>query len=462
MRYSEPDLPRTEIGSEEESLRRENAELRKQLQQLRASSHDSVDAPARLWRPSSLTIWSICLAAVVLLIIAFLAGYVPLQKRTTLIAAEAHDREHAVPRVDVIRVGRSPRDSGLQLPGNIQAVTEAPILARADGYIKQRMVDIGDRVHQGQQLAVIEAPEFDEQVRQAQANLQQARAAVDQANANLRQGKSDLELARVTAKRWANLVGDGSVSVQENDQYQAQYQAKIAGVEALEQALVVQRGAVGSAQANLARLENMRSYRVVVAPFDGVITQRNVDFGALVNNGTTLLFRIAQTANLRIYVNVPQSFSNSVHRADAALVTVSNLPGRKFSGTVVRTANSLDPASRTLLVEVHVPNPGGALLPGMYAQVDLSTPRTNPPLLIPSDAMIVGSDGTRVALVGSDHRAHLKKVQPGRDYGDKLEILSGLREGDTIIANPSDVLEEGTQVDPVPLQEKGKEAHQSR
>jgi len=455
MRYSEPDLPRAEIISEEENLRRENAELRRQVQQLRGSPHASVGVPARLWRPSRLTIWAICLAAIVLLIIAFLAGYVPLQKRTTLIAAEAHGREQAIPRVDVIRVGRSPRDNGLQLPGNIQALTEAPILGRADGYIKQRMVDIGDRVHQGQQLAVIEAPELDEQVRQAEANLQQARAAVDQANANLRQGKADLELARVTAKRYADLVGDGSVSVQENDQYQAQYQARIASVEALEQALAVQRSAVVAAQANLARLESMKSYRVVIAPFDGVITQRNVDSGALVNNGNTLLFRIAQTANLRIYLNVPQSFSNSVHRGDTASVTVSNLPGRQFSGSVARTANSLDPASRTLLAEVHVPNPTGALLPGMYAQVELLTPRANPPLLVPSDALIVGSDGTRVALVGSDHRAHLRKVQPGRDYGDKLEILSGLREGDTIVANPSDAVEEGIMVDPVLLPEKG-------
>jgi RND family efflux transporter MFP subunit len=456
MRYSEPDLPRTEVTSEEENLRRENAELRRQLQQLRASPHSSVDVPARLWRPSGLTILAICLAAVVLLIIAFLAGYIPLQKRTTLISAEARDREQALPRVDVIRVGRSQRDNDLQLPGNIQAVTEAPILARADGYIKQRMVDIGDRVHQGQQLAVIEAPELDEQVRQAQANLQQARAAVDQANANLRQGKADLELARVTAKRYANLVGDGSVSVQENDQYQAQYQAKIASFDALEQALAVQRSAVAAAQANLSRLENMKSYRVVFAPFDGVITQRNVDSGALVNNGTTLLFRIAHTADLRIYVNVPQTVSNSVHRGDTASVTVSNLPGRQFTGSVARTANSLDPASRTLLAEVHVPNPTGALLPGMYAQVELSAPRKNPPLLIPSDALIVGSDGTRVAFVGSNHRVHLEKVQPGRDYGDKLEILSGLKEGDTIIANPSDVLEEGTVVDPVFLTEKQK------
>jgi RND family efflux transporter MFP subunit len=324
------------------------------------------------------------------------------------------------------------------------------------------MVDIGDRVRVGQVLAVIEAPELDEQVHQAQANVQQAQAAVDQANANLRQGKSDLELAGVTAERWASMVTDGSVSVQENDQYQAQYKSKIAGVQALEQAVIVQRSAVGAAEANLARLENMKSYRVVRAPFDGAITLRNVDTGALVNTGTTLLFRIAQTAMLRMYVNVPQTHANSVHRGDAASLTVSNLPGRQFTGTVARTANSLDPASRTLLVEVQVPNESGVLLPGMYAQVELSSSRANPPLLIPSDALIVRADGAQVAVVQRDHRVHLQKVEVGRDYGDRVEVMSGLREGDSVIANPGDVVREGVEVDPVPLAGKAGESSDSK
>jgi RND family efflux transporter MFP subunit len=318
-------------------------------------------------------------------------------------------------------------------------------------------VDIGDRVRAGQTLAVIEAPELDEQVRQAQANLHQARAQVDQADANLRQGRADLELARVTAQRWASLVTNGSVSVQENDQYQAQYRSKIAGVESLEQALIVQRGGVAAAQANVARLENMKSYRVVTAPFNGVITLRNVDSGALVNTGTTLLFRIAQTANLRTYVNVPQSDANSVHSGDSASLTVSNLPGRTFTGTMARTANSLDPASRTLLVEVHVPNASGALFPGMYAQVELTSTRKDPPLLIPSNALIIRGNGSEVAVIRADHRIHIQKIDAGRDYGDRLEVMSGLHEGDSIVANPGDVLNEGTEVNPVPATAKGAE-----
>jgi RND family efflux transporter MFP subunit len=455
MRYSESDLPRTEeTSAAEERLRRENEELRRQLQQLRGSSHTPGAVPAKLWRPSPLTIWALCLSALVLLIIAFFAGYVPSHRRTLLIADEAHEREQLLPRVAVVTVRRSSHESTLQFPGNIQAITEAPLLARADGYVKQRLVDIGDHVQAGQKLAVIEAPEIDDQVRQAEAALQQAHATVDQANANLQQGRSDLELARVTAKRYADLVSDGSVSVQESDQYQAQYKSKTAAVNALEQALVAQRGGVAAAEANLARLQNMQSYRVVVAPFGGVITIRNVDTGALVTAGSTLLFRIAQTGTLRTYLNVPQVNASSVRPGDAASLTVSNLPGRSFSGAVARTANALDPASRTLLVEVHVPNRDGILLPGMYAQVELSTSRATPPLLVPSDALIISGAGTQVALLRPDHRVHLQPINVGRDYGDRIEVMSGLSEGDTIISNPGDIMHEGTEVDPIAANEK--------
>jgi len=455
MRYSESDLPRTEEASAtEERLRRENEELRRQLQNLRGSSHTAAGVPGKLWRPSRLTLWALCLFTVVLLVIAFFAGYLPLHRRTLLIADEAHEREQLLPRVAVVTVRRSSHESTLQLPGNIQAITEAPLLARADGYVKERLVDIGDHVHAGQKLAVIEAPELDEQVRQAQANLQQTRAAVDQANANLQQGRTDLELARVTAKRYADLVGNGSVSVQESDQYQAQYKSKIAAVNALEQAVAGQQSGVGASEANLGRLQNMQGYRVVTAPFDGVITVRNVDAGALVTSGTTLLFRIAQTGTLRTYLNVPQTNANSVHVGDLASLTVSNLPGKKFAGSVARTANALDPASRTLLVEVHVPNRDGVLLPGMYAQVELSTSRATPPLLIPSDALIMSGAGTQVALVRPNRRVHLQTIVAGRDYGDRIEVTSGLGEGDTIVSNPGDILHEDTEVDPVQAKSK--------
>jgi RND family efflux transporter MFP subunit len=439
----------------EEKLRREVQDLRRQLrQQQGGGGHEG--PPGSPWNPSGVTIWAIFLGVAVLVAIAFFAGYIPLQKRTALLAGEAKEAEQSLPRAEVIQVSRSASKSELNLPGNIQAFTEAPILARADGYIKRRMVDIGDHVRAGQPVAEIEAPELDQQVQQARANLQQTQAALEQYQANYQQGKANLELARITAERWSSLAGQGVVSRQDNDQYQAQYQAQTANVEALEKAIAAQRSTIAAAQANLARLDDMQGYRVVKAPFDGVITQRNVDIGALVSTGTTLLYRIAQTATLRAYVNVPQANASFIRPGQAARLTVTNLPGRFFVGTVARSSDSLDPNSRTLLVEIQVPNPDGALLPGMYAQVDLSNPRPNAPLLVPGDALVARAEGTQVALVRADHTVHLQKITVGRDYGDRLEILGGLQEGDMIIANPGELAREGIQVDPVFAAEKPK------
>ncbi|HLM97921.1 MAG TPA: efflux RND transporter periplasmic adaptor subunit [Bryobacteraceae bacterium] len=449
MRYIEPDPPgsRVEAASTEEQLRKENQELKRRLQELQHASH--AGRPAKLWHPSRVTIISIVLVGAALLVVAFFTGYIPLRRRTALIRNEAQEQEQALPRVEVVAVERSSQKSDIELPGNIQAITEAPILARADGYLRRRMADIGDRVEAGQPLAEIEAPELDEQVRQAKASLQQARAALDEAQANNEQGKANLEFARVAAERWSNLVARGVVSKHENDQYQSQYRAQLAGVQSLEKAIAAQRSNISAADANEARLEKMQSYLVVKAPFKGVITLRNVDVGALVNSGSTLLFRIAQTATLRTYVNVPQADASSIRVGQAARLTVSNLPGRQFTGAVARTANALDPNSRTLLVEVQVPNAEGALLPGMYAQVDLSSTRSNPPLLVPSEALITRGEGATVALVRPDHTVHIQPIQVGRDYGDRLEVISGLEQGDIVIPNPGDAAREGLKVNPV-------------
>jgi RND family efflux transporter MFP subunit len=443
---SEP-RPVREPAGEEERLRRENFELKRQLQELQApAGHRQSGA---LWRPSATTIWAIFLAACVLIAVAFLAGFVPLQKRRALIVAEELADERSLPRVEVIEVKRAVGRSELELPGSIQPIAEAPVLARADGYIKQRLVDIGDRVKGGQPMAEIEAPEMDEQIRQAKAALQQAQAGVNQAQANLKKGQSDAELSRVSAQRYASLMSQGVVAKQDNDRYQAEYRSAVAGVQALEEAIAVQRSNVAAAEASVARLERMQSYLTVKAPFDGVVTLRNVDAGALVTTGSTLLFRVAQNATLRTYVNVPQSNASGVRVGQAAQVSVSNLPGREFAGAVVRTANALDPASRTLLVEIHVPNPDGALLPGMYARVALMSARTGAPLLIPSEALIARAEGTNVAVVRPDQTVHLQKIEVGRDYGDRLEVMSGLREGDWIIPNPGDAAREGLKVETV-------------
>jgi RND family efflux transporter MFP subunit len=443
MRYAErrPE----EAEAEALQLRQEVEDLKRQLKE-----HQKPTATGgSVWHPSRAVIVGISLTATILVVAAFFAGYMPLRARNILIRSEASDQATALPRVDVIQVGRTSATSELDLPGNIEAVTEAPILARADGYLERRLVDIGDRVQAGQPVAEIAAPELDEQVRQLKAALQQAHEGLDQALANLEQGKANLELARVTAERWAKVVARGGVSRQENDQYQAQYQAQVAGAQSLEKAVSAQRSNVAQAEANVAHMDEMQGYRVVKAPFAGVITLRNVDVGALVSNGNTLLFRIAQTGTLRTFVNVPQTNASTIKPGQSARLKVSNLPGREFIGSVARTANSLDPTSRTMLVEIQVPNADGALLPGMYAQVQLSDARIYRPVVVPGDSLQVGADGTKVALLRPDHTVHFQPIEVGRDYGDKLEVLSGLSEGDTIIPKPGDAIREGVKVDPV-------------
>lgn len=439
--------PNHEAERGQEALVRENLELRRQIEQLKNGGH----APASTghWRPSNTAIAGIALLAAVFVVIAFLAGYIPLQKRRAVIAGEAQEVRQALPRVEVIEVKRSNRAGTLNLPGNIEAITEAPILARADGYLDRRRVDIGDRVKTGQELATIDTPELEQQVLQARAAIQQAQAALEQAQANLLQGKADMELARITAQRTSVLVAKGAISRQEDDTNQAQYQAKVANLQALEKAIAVQKSNLAAAQANESRLDKMLGYSVVRAPFDGIITLRNVDTGALVNAGNTLLFRIAQTGTLRTYINVPQSYTHGVRPGEPAKITVSNLPGKQFAGTVARTANALDPSSRTLLVDVQVPNPQSLLLPGMYARVELSNARTDPPLLVPSEALLVRANGSEVAIVQADHSVHLQKIEIGRDYGDGMEVIGGLREGETVIVNPSDTAQEGVKVEPV-------------
>lgn len=440
-----PTKPLLAEETAEDRLRRENEDLRKELQQLKGRSFH---AP-QYWQPSRHTIWAIILGITVLVIIAFFAGFIPLRTQRSIINSEAQQREQALPRVRVIRVARSSQESDLDLPGSIQPITESPILARANGYIKRRLVDIGDRVKANQPVAEIEAPELDQDVSQSKAALEEAKASLDEALANYEQGKANLELARTTAQRWANLVKRGVVSRQDNDSYQTQYQAQISSVRSLEQTIAARRSSIAAAAAGLARLEQMRDYRVVRAPFDGVVTLRNIDTGTLVTSGSTLLFRVAQTNKLRTYVNVPQATASSILPGQEAQLRVSNIPGRIFAGNVARTSNSLDPNSRTLLVEVHVPNPDGALLPGMYARVSLKTDRSTPPLLVPADALVVLPEGTEVATLRPDHTVHLQKIELGRDYGDRLEIIDGLKEGDVIIPSPGDLAREGLRIDPI-------------
>ncbi|HUJ20193.1 MAG TPA: efflux RND transporter periplasmic adaptor subunit [Bryobacteraceae bacterium] len=445
MGQTETGIRQKELSTEER-LRAEVEELRRQLEEQKRSR----EQPAP---PSRLTLGAISMMGVIAIATAFFAGYLPHRHREELLAAESRTASETLPTVTVVRVRPSPARADLVLPGNIQALTEAPVLARASGYIRKRYADIGDRVQAGQLLAEIDAPELDQQVRQAKAAVQQAQSSLEQAAANLQQGKTNEELARVTAQRWKNLESKGVVSRQENDTYQAQYQAQTANVQALEKALAAARNSVSAAEANVARLTDLQSYRLVRAPFSGVITLRNIDVGALITESSTLLFRIAQTNLLRTFLNVPQADADAVHLGQTARILISDLPGKQFEGAVTRTSNALDPATRTLLVEVQVPNRSEILLPGMYAQVDLTVPGNGRSLLIPGDTLVVRPDGTQVAMLGPDNTIHFQRIELGRDYGDKIEVVSGLQADQEVVVNPGDVVREGVKVNPVLLQE---------
>jgi RND family efflux transporter MFP subunit len=444
----EPDNPiERSPATREQELRAEIERLTRQLAQ--KNSHGAHSALEHPKQPSGGKITMLLLLAAAVFIAAFFMGYIPHHRRDLQITAEANVQNDALPSVNVVAAKRASSMGDLLLPGNIQAVTEAPILARAEGYVQRRYVDIGDHVTAGQLLADVEAPDLDNQVRQAQASVGQAQADLARASAALEQGKANESIAQVTAARWDNLVRRGAVSKQDNDQYQAQYQAQVANVKALERAVDAAKGNIAALQANVGRLTDMQGYLKVRAPFAGVVTLRNVDVGTLVNTGSTMLFRIAQTNLLRTYLNVPQSSSSDVHVGQTASLATPELPERKFSGAVTRTANALDPSSRTLLVEVQVPNPEGKLLPGMYVEVDLHLPRKDPPLLLPSDTLSVRPEGTMVAMLDSSNAVHFQRVVVGRDFGSSIEVLSGLNAGQRVIANPNDAVQEGVKVHPV-------------
>ncbi len=415
MRIIEPNQPEAEefagAESREERLLEENAKLRQQVRELTAHP-----AAAKAPRPTSAVVWLVAIGIAVLLAVAFFVGYMPRFKRDSLMRAESQEQAQALPKVNVTKVVRSSATSELVLSGNIQPVTESPVLARADGYIKKRLVDIGDRVKTGQPMAEIEAPELDHQVSQARAAVRQTQAAFDEAQAKYDQGKANEELAGVTAARWKNLASKGAVSRQENDQYQAQYQAQIANLQALDKSIASARSNISSANANLDRLVELQGYQIVKAPFDGVVTLRNIDVGTLITGGNTLLYRVAQTDVLRTYVNVPQTDADAIRVGQPAGLSVSNLPGRQFTGTVTRTSNSLDPVTRTLLVEVQVRNSGDVLLPrhvhlGQFGQFSRQSssidPRRHAHRSVRRAAGRTGASGSHRSLPKDQHRPGL-------------------------------------------------------
>lgn len=327
----------------------------------------------------------------------------------------------SIPTVAVLHPTITSGTEEIVLPGNMQAFMDTPIWARASGYLKNWYVDIGAHVKQGQLLAEIDSPEVDQQLQQARAQLN-----TDEAN---------LKLSQVTAERYVNLFKTDSVSKQDVDNAVSDQAAKTATVK--------------SAQANVSRLEQLVAYEKVYAPFDGVVTARNIDVGALVDAGANTpgkeLFHLASNATLRVYISVPEIYSRAAKPGVSAYLTLNEFPGRQFRGTIARDADSIDMASRTLLVEVDVRNPTGELLPGSYASVHLKLPSKAQAVTIPANALLFRSEGLRVAVVRNGQTA-LVPVLLGRDYGDSVEIISGLSPGDSVIVNPSDSIISGQQV----------------
>lgn len=535
------------------------------------------------------------IALVLLLIVValLLIGLVPRLLHGPKLKATARANKDSTPTVDTVAVKKPAAFDPLNLPGNIQAVQQTSITARASGYVKQRFVDIGDKVQAGQLLAILSTPELDQQVAQSRAQVAASQAAVAQAQANvstqranlaqmtaelaraqatlaqartqraqaqatyaqaqqtsaqqaaqLTQAQANLNLARVTAQRYQNLLADGAVDQQTADQNIAAYQSSFANVRALQSAVragyanvqafraAVQSSAdnikayqqgvvaaraqvaaaeanvrsfeanVGAAQANvnanranLARSVALQGFGRVTAPFAGIVTARNIDNGALVNAGggagggsgdsttvgsgtagattqgnaaggsavgggattsststasagsaPTSLFSIAQINDLRIYLNVPQTYANVVRPGENAQVAVADVPGHPVVGRVIRTASALDPTTRTLVTEVRLPNTNGALKPGMFAQVHLRVPHPTRELIAPDSALITNAGGNQVLVVTRQSTLHFQPVTVGRDFGKTIEVLTGLRAGQTIVANPNDALREGEKV----------------
>jgi len=373
--------------------------------------------PAGEDRPRGSEVFRVFGAVAALLVVS--GSLLLVERRSQLQALAADTEAEAVPTVAVIHPLQESETEELVLPGTLQAFVESPIYARTSGYLRKWFHDIGSRVRKGEPLAEVDTPEVDQQLVAARADLATAEA--------------NQHLSQITAARYQDLLKTDSVSRQEVDNASGDLAAKSAAVQ--------------SSRANVRRLEQLKSFERIYSPFDGVVTRRNVDVGTLVNAGnggaSQLLFVVAQTDPLRVYVNVPESYAPSIHPGLAASLRLSAYPADVFRGEVVRTADSIDPATRALLTEVDVPNGAGTLLPGGYAQVHFRVGTPGDHLQVPVNALLFRSEGLRAVVVDAGDHARLQPVIIGRDYGTALEVLSGLRPGDRIVLNPPDALEAG-------------------
>jgi RND family efflux transporter MFP subunit len=379
-----------------------------------APETQSTPPPAR----SPVKLSRVAAVVIVVLVACLFAGLVPRWRQRAALRAETLTL--APPSVTVVSPKPGQAGEGLPLPGEIKALVEAPIYARANGYLKRWLVDLGANVAAGQLLAEIDAPELNQELARARAQLAQAEAA--------------LGLARITAARWAELVKTDSVSEQEAAEKQSDLALKAATVEA--------------ARAEVHRLEELQSFTRVTAPFAGTITLRQTDVGQLISAASGKeLFRLAQTGTLRVYVRVPQSAARGVAPGQRAELTIPEIPGKVFPAKVVRTAGAMDAQSRTLLTELEVDNSRGSILSGSYAQVRFTEAKLDDTLMLPSNALLFRAEGPQVGVVLAGGKVELRSVKLGRDFGPTIEVLDGVQPSDRVILNPSDSLVSGTTVE---------------
>jgi len=381
--------------------------------------------------------WLILFLVLVIVALVVIGGILPRLHARAEVKKETNDL--AVPAVIVQKPKSSSSASEIVLPGNMQAFTDAPIYARTNGYLKAWYFDIGSHVKQGQLLAIIDTPEVDQQLSQAKADLNTAQA--------------NFALSQLTEQRYQDLKSTDAVSKQDVDNAHGDFESK--------------KAQVSSAQANVKRLEDLQSFTRIYAPFDGVITARNTDIGQLIDSGSGTpakeLFHIAAINMLRVYINVPQQYSTAAKPGLTADLTLAQFPGRTFQGRLVRTANAMDLATRTLLVEVDVENKTGELLPGAYVQVHLKTPNPIPAFTVPVSALIFRSAGLQIGVVDANNKANLVSVTLGRDFGNDVEVITGLNADDQVIINPPDSLIQGELVQIVqpPAQNNGQQNPQA-
>jgi len=397
-------------------------------------SHDHDAIPADLPKVSTTTVAIILTVVVAGLVGLFLLGYLPYRARVARLDRDRDQMQDERPLVQVSVVKRAPTATDLFLPADARANQTTAIIPRANGYLKTLLVDIGDTVKKDQLLAEIDTPEID-------AQLLQAKATVLQSEANRERAQNDFDLAKSTLERYENFAKTGGVTQQQLDEKKSAFTQADA-------ALKAGNATVVAGQAEVKRLEALSSWQKVTAPFAGKITARNFDVGALLsptNTGGKELLRVEQVDVLRVYASVPQQYASFVTLGQKAEFLAREHPGKTFPGTVSRTAGAIDPQTRTLRVEIEVKNPSGVLYAGMYGQAKFTVTQKNPPVRVPSSALVYNAKGTRVAVV-NDGKVYFRTIQPGRDFGQEIEVASGVETGDWVVSNPGERLMDGLDV----------------